>query len=369
MTTVGVPREVKPSEYRVALTPDSVAELSHHDVTVLIESGAGSGASITDEEYADAGATIVSKAEDVWQGSDLICKVKEPQRAEIDMMRDNQTLFTFLHLAGYPQVAAWLRERGVTAIGYETVETDDGDLPLLAPMSDVAGRMAPQIGAHCLQRNNGGRGTLLGGVTGVQPGRVVVLGAGNVGWNAATIAAGMGADVELFDIDLFRLRQLDLLQHGRITTIASSRSAVARSVANADLVIGAVLVAGGRAPVVVSEEMVEAMPPGSVIVDVAIDQGGCVETTHETTHDDPTFVLHDVIHYAVGNIPGAVPRTSTFALANATLPYVVALATASDPIDACRANAALGRGLNVHDGEITHAEVARALGVDHSSAL
>lgn len=369
MTTVGVPKEVKPSEYRVALTPDSVAELSHHDVRVIIESGAGEGASITDQEYGDAGATIVQAADDVWEHADIICKVKEPQRAEIDMMKGDQTIFTFLHLAGYPQVASWLCERGVTAIGYETVETDGGDLPLLAPMSDVAGRMAPQIGAHCLQRNNGGRGTLLGGVTGVQPGRVVVLGAGNVGWNAATIAAGMGADVELFDIDLYRLRQLDLLQHGRITTIASSRGAVARAVANADLVIGAVLVAGGRAPIVVSEEMVRAMQPGSVVVDVAVDQGGCIETTHETTHDDPTYVLHDVIHYGVGNIPGAVPRTSTFALANATLPYVVALATASDPIEACRANTALGRGLNTHRGEVTHGAVARALGVEHTTVF
>lgn len=366
MTIVGVPREVKASEFRVALTPDSVAELAHRGVTVIIESGAGEGAAIPDAEYQSAGAKIVADAGDVWTGADIICKVKEPQQAEIEAMREGQTLFTFLHLAGYPQVASWLCERGVTAIGYETVETDSHTLPLLAPMSEVAGRMAPQIGAHCLQRNNGGRGILLGGVTGVSPGRVVVLGAGNVGWNSATIAAGMGADVELFDVDIERLRWVDQLQHGRITTIASSRSAVARAVAKADLVIGAVLVAGGRAPIVVSEDMVADMQPGAAIVDVAVDQGGCIETTHETTHDDPTYLVHEVIHYGVGNIPGAVPRTSTFALANATLPYVVALATAADSIEACRTNPALGRGLNTHQGSITHPTVANALGLEHT---
>lgn len=369
MTIVGVPREVKPSEFRVAVTPDSVAELSHRGVTVVIESGAGEGAAINDSEYQAAGAKLVAGASDIWNNAEIVCKVKEPQSGEIAQMRDGQTLFTFLHLAGYPEVASGLCDRGVTAIGYETVETDSHTLPLLAPMSEVAGRMAPQIGAYCLQRNNGGRGTLLGGVTGVGPGRVVVLGAGNVGWNSATIAAGMGADVELFDIDIERLRWLDQLQHGRITTLASSRSAVARAVANADLVIGAVLVAGGRAPIVVGEEMVADMQPGSVVVDVAVDQGGCIETTHETTHDDPTYLVHDVIHYGVGNIPGAVPRTSTFALANATLPYLVALATASEPIEACRANTALGRGLNTYRGAITHPEVARALGVDHTTMI
>lgn len=365
MPTVGVPRETKSGEHRVAITPDGVAELVHHGVTVLLEAGAGEGAAITDEEYRAAGAEILAEAAGVWGAADIVCKVKEPQEHEVGYLRPGQTLFTYLHLAGYPQVATWLLERGVTAVAYETVQTDAGQLPLLAPMSEVAGRMAPQLGAHHLQRDCGGRGVLLGGVTGVAPGRVVVLGAGNVGWNAAVIAAGMGAEVQLLDLDLERLRWADDFRHGRINTLASNRGAVARAVADADLVIGAVLVAGGRAPTVVTEEMVAAMRPGSVIIDVAVDQGGCIATTHETTHDDPTYLAHDVIHYAVGNVPAAVPRTSTFALTNATLPYLRALALADSTVAACRSNSALARGLNVLDGAVTHRAVAQALGLDY----
>ncbi len=366
MPTVGVPTEVKDNEYRVAITPDGVAELTHRWVTVLIQSGAGAGAEITDDEYRSAGATMVDDAAELWQRSDLVCKVKEPQQAELELMRPGLVLFTYLHLAASPQLAVGLRERGVTAIAYETVQLADRSLPLLAPMSEVAGRMATQIGAHHLQRDHGGRGVLLGGAPGVRPGRVVVLGAGNVGWNAAWIAAGMEAEVLLFDRNLDRLRWVDQIHRGRIMTLASNRGAIARAVADADLVIGAVLVAGGRAPIVVSTDMVRSMKPRSVIVDVAVDQGGCIETTHETTHADPTYEAHGVIHYAVGNIPGAVPHTSTYALTNATLPYLLDLATSPDLGATVLGNPALGLGVNVHAGAITHAAVATAIGADHT---
>jgi len=365
MTTVGVPTEVKAGEHRVAMTPDGVAELVHHGVEVFVQCGAGEGAALGDDEYAAAGATLVDGPEDVWSAADVVCKVKEPQEEEVRFLRDGLVLFTYLHLAGYPEVAGWLRDAGVTGIGYETVQEADGSLPLLAPMSEIAGRMAPQIGAHHLERGQGGRGVLLGGAPGVHPARVVVVGAGNVGWNAAAIAAGMGAEVLLLDRDLERLRWVDQFHQGRVLTLASNRAAVARAVAAADLLVGAVLVAGGRAPTVVSEEMVESMRCGSVLIDVAVDQGGCIATTRETTHDDPTFVAHDVIHYAVGNIPGAVPHTSTFALTNATLPYVEALATAPSPLEACRADQALARGVNTHAGAVTHPAVAASLGVEH----
>ena len=364
MSTVGVPAEVKNNEYRVAITPDGVAELTHRGVPVLVESGAGTGAEITDEEYVAAGAEMVAAAAEVWARADIICKVKEPQPSEAEHFRPGLTLFTYLHLAAYPEVAARLLESGVTGVAYETVQTADGALPLLAPMSEVAGRMATQIGAHYLQRENGGRGVLLGGAPGVRPGRVVVLGAGNVGWNSAWIAAGMEAEVLLFDKNLDRLRWVDQIHQGRIMTLASTRGAIARAVAEADLVIGAVLVAGGRAPTVMTEDMVEAMKPRSVIVDVAVDQGGCISTTRETTHADPIYTVHDVIHYAVGNIPGAVPNTSTFALTNATLPYLVELAMAATPLDACRFNPALGLGVNTHAGTVNHPAVAEALGME-----
>jgi alanine dehydrogenase len=365
-TVVGVPTEIKNNEYRVAITPDGVAELAHRGISVLIQSGAGTGAEIPDDQYDAAGAELVADAAEVWGRADIVCKVKEPQPSEVAHYRSELTLFTYLHLAAYPSVATALLDHGVTGIAYETVQTADGALPLLAPMSEVAGRMATQIGAHYLQRENGGRGVLLGGAPGVRPGKVVVLGAGNVGWNSAWIAAGMEAEVLLFDRNLDRLRWVDQIHQGRIVTLASNHGAVARAVAEADLVIGAVLVAGGRAPMVVTEDMVKAMHPRSVIVDVAVDQGGCIETTHETTHAEPTYTVDDVIHYAVGNIPGAVPHTSTFALTNATLPYLLELASAESLAAACR-NPALALGVNTHNGHVTHRTVAASLGQPYVS--
>jgi len=359
--TVGVPREVKDGEYRVAVTPDGVHELEVHDVPVLVETGAGADSRIDDREYRDAGAEIVPSAEDLWERSDLVLKVKEPQDEELARLRPGLVLFTYLHLAAYPHVAEALLERKVTAVAYETVQLASGALPLLAPMSEVAGRMAPQIGARFLERGQGGRGVLLGGAPGVRPARVVVLGAGNVGWNAAWIAQGMEAEVLLFDKNLDRLRFVDQVHRGRIMTLASTRGAVARAVTDADLVIGAVLVPGGRAPVVVTEAMVHAMRPGSVIVDCAVDQGGCVETTRETTHADPVYEEHEVLHYAVGNIPGAVPVTSTFALTNATLPYAAALATIG-VAGAAGADPGLALGVNTVAGAVTNPAVAEALG-------
>jgi len=287
--------------------------------------------------------------------------VKEPLASEFEYFRPGLILFTYLHLAAYPKVADALLASNVTSIAYETVQLADGSLPLLAPMSEVAGRMSVQIGAHFLERHNGGRGVLLGGAPGVRPARVVVLGAGNVGWNAAWMAAGLEAEVDLLDKNIDRLRHVDQIQMGRITTITSNRGAVERSVADADLVIGAVLVPGGRAPTVVSEDMIRSMKPGAVVIDIAIDQGGCIETSHETTHSDPTFVKHGVVHYAVGNMPGAVPHTSTNALTNATLPYLAELARFG-AAEAVRRDSALAKGLNTAGGSVTNAAVAEALG-------
>jgi alanine dehydrogenase len=366
MTVVGVPRELKEEEHRVAITPDGVRELLHAGAEVLIEHDAGIDSSIPDDAYVTAGATIVSSAAEVWERADLICKVKEPLAAEFSYFRPGLVLFTYLHLAAYPKVADALIDGGVTAIAYETVQLADGSLPLLAPMSEVAGRMSVQIGAHFLERHNGGRGVLLGGAPGVRPARVVVLGAGNVGWNAAWMAAGLEAEVDLLDKNIDRLRHVDQIQMGRITTITSNRGAVERSVAEADLVIGAVLVPGGRAPTVVSEEMVRSMKPGAVVIDIAIDQGGCIETSHETTHSDPTFVTHGVVHYAVGNMPGAVPHTSTHALTNATLPYLAELAE-HGAAEAVRRDPALAKGLNIAGGAVVNAAVADALGREATS--
>ena len=359
--TVGVPREIKEEEHRVAITPDGVRELLHAGATVLIERGAGSNSSIPDEDYVRSGATIVDSAAEVWERADLICKVKEPLASEFEYFRPGLILFTYLHLAAYPNVADALLASNVTSIAYETVQLADGSLPLLAPMSEVAGRMSVQIGAHFLERHNGGRGVLLGGAPGVRPARVVVLGAGNVGWNAAWMAAGLEAEVDLLDKNIDRLRHVDQIQMGRITTITSNRGAVERSVADADLVIGAVLVPGGRAPTVVSGDMIRSMKPGAVVIDIAIDQGGCIETSHETTHSDPTFVKHGVVHYAVGNMPGAVPHTSTNALTNATLPYLAELARFG-AAEAVRRDSALAKGLNTAAGCVTNAAVAEALG-------
>jgi alanine dehydrogenase len=365
MLTVGVPREVKTAEHRVALTPDGVRELERSGVEVLVETGAGADSAIPDADYAAAGARIVATPAEAW-AQQLVVKVKEPQESELLHLRPDLTLFTYLHLAAYPEVAKALLAAGTLAIAYETVQLADGALPLLAPMSEVAGRIATQVGAHYLERHNGGRGVLLGGAPGVRPARVVVLGAGNVGWNSAWIAAGMEAEVWLLDKNLDRLRFVDQIHRGRIITMASNRGAVERAVAEADLVIGAVLVAGGRAPVVVTEDMVASMKHGAVIVDVAVDQGGCVETTHETTHNDPVYEEHGVIHYAVGNMPGAVPYTSTYALTNATLPYVHELAIAG-PAEACRADAALAHGCNTVAGRVTNAPVAEFLGTDFTA--
>lgn len=362
--TVGVPREIKHEEHRVAITPDGVRELLHAGATVLIEAGAGIDSSIPDDDYVRAGAQIVASASEVWERADIVCKVKEPLESEFAHFRPGLVLFTYLHLAAYPAVAKALLDAKVTGIAYETVQLADGSLPLLAPMSEVAGRMSVQVGAHLLERHNGGRGVLLGGAPGVRPARVVVLGAGNVGWNAAWMAAGLEAEVDLLDRSIDRLRYIDQIQMGRVTTLTSNRGMVERTVADADLVIGAVLVPGGRAPTVVSEDMVRAMKPGAVIIDIAIDQGGCVETSHETTHSDPVFETHGVIHYAVGNMPGAVPHTSTHALTNATLPYLAELARFG-VAESCRRDPALAGGVNTFDGQVVNAAVAEAIAMPH----
>lgn len=360
LAVVGVPTEVKPSERRVALTPDGVVELVHRGCTVLVQAGAGSGAGFGDDDYAAAGARIVETAAEAW-AADLVVKVKEPYPSEFGRLRADLTLFTYLHLAAYPEVASALVAAGTTAFAYETVDDAAGGLPLLAPMSEIAGQLATQMGAHHLSAHLGGNGVLLGGVPGVRPGRVTVIGAGHVGWAAARIALGLGAEVTVIDRDLDRLRWVDQHRSDRLVTVASSRSAVARSVAESDLVVGAVLVAGDRAPIVVDRAMVSAMRPGSVIVDVAVDQGGCVETTVETTHDDPVRLVDGVVHYAVGNMPGAVPRTAAMALTNATLPYIVRLAT-SGVEAASTETPGLGNGLNVRSGRIVNPTVAAALG-------
>ena len=359
---VGVPREIKTDEYRVAITPTGVRELVAHGHRVLIERGAGEGSWISDDHFVTSGAEIVPSAEDVFEAADLVTKVKEPQTAEIEMMSSNQVLFAFLHLAAYPGQAKGLVESGATAIGYETVQLPSGDLPLLAPMSEIAGRMAAQAGAYHLERPRGGRGVLIGGVSGVAPARVTVLGAGMAGTNAAKIAAGMGGNVTILDLNVSRLRHLDELDWGRIVTVRSSVYAVEQFVADADLVVGAVLVPGARAPVIVSEDLVATMRAGSVVVDISIDQGGCIATARETTHADPVYMMHGVIHYAVGNIPGAVPNTATYALTNASLPYLVALA--DDWQGAMRQYPELVPGINVAGGTITNHAVATSLGMD-----
>ncbi|MBX7158865.1 MAG: alanine dehydrogenase [Acidimicrobiia bacterium] len=358
--TVGVPTEIKESEYRVAVTPDGVRELVAHGVAVLVQKGAGDGAAFSDSEYADAGAELVDDRADVWARATTVVKVKEPQEQELELLRPGLELVTFLHLAAYPRVAAALVDARVTAVAYETVQLTHGELPLLAPMSEVAGRMSIQVGARLLERHHDGRGVLLGGVAGVAPAQVVVLGGGTVGWNAARIAAGMEAEVRVLDRDLDRLRHLDQVKVGRVTTLAANRGSVERAVLDADLVIGAVLVAGDRAPTLVTEDVVARMKRGAVVIDIAIDQGGCIETSHETTHEHPTFVVHDVVHYAVGNMPGAVPHTATHALTNATLPYVTAIATAGVR-EAAHVDPALALGVNTMSGLVVNAAVAHAL--------
>jgi len=362
---VGVPREVKNHEYRVALTPAGAHELVRHGHHVVIETTAGAGSSITDEDYRAAGAEVLPTAEAVWGSSDLVLKVKEPTPAEYTQLRDRQALFTFLHLAADGLLTQELVARRVTAIAYETVELSDRSLPLLAPMSEVAGRLAPQVGAQTLMRAGGGRGVLMGGVPGVHPAKVVVIGAGVAGRSAAAIAVGMRADVTLLDRDVARLREADAAHSGACRTVASNAYEVERAVLEADMVIGAVLVPGARAPTLVSSELVSRMKPGSVLVDISVDQGGCFEDSRPTTHADPTYSVHSSVFYCVANMPGAVPRTATYALTNVTLPYVVELADRGWR-DALRADPALARGLNTHGGLVTSAPVAKAHGLQHA---
>jgi alanine dehydrogenase len=359
---IGVPKEIKNHEYRVGLVPAGVRELVNGGHPVLVQSNAGAGIGLDDAAYVAAGAKIVASANEVFAGAELIVKVKEPQLPECRLLRPGQTLFTYLHLAADPEQAKALMASRATAIAYETVTAPDGTLPLLTPMSEVAGRMSVQVGASCLQKANGGLGVLLGSVPGVAPAKVVILGGGVSGTNAAEIAVGVRADVTVVDRSLKRLRELDALFGGRLKTVASTTEAVEALVVQADLVIGAVLVAGAAAPKLVTREMVRKMKPGAVLVDISIDQGGCFETSRPTTHAEPTFVVDSVVHYCVTNMPGAVPRTSTFALTNATLPYVKALA-AQGTLRALAADANFARGLNVHAGEIVHEAVARDLGL------
>jgi alanine dehydrogenase len=361
---IGVPKEIKVHEYRVGMVPAGARELVSAGHEVIVQSGAGIGIGVQDDDYRAVGATIAANAKDLFAATDLIVKVKEPQLEECAMMRRGQTIFTYLHLAPDPKQAAGLIEAGVSAIAYETVGSPDGSLPLLTPMSEVAGRMSVQVGAASLQKANGGRGVLLGGVPGVPPAKVVILGGGVSGTSAAEMAVGLRADVTVVDSSLKKLRSLDAIFGGRLKTCASTADAIEALVMEADLVIGAVLVAGAAAPRIVTREMVRKMKPGSVIVDISIDQGGCFETSRPTTHANPTFIDEGVVHYCVTNMPGAVPRTSTFALTNATLPYVKALANHGTE-EALVLDPYLAQGLNVRAGDITHAAVARDLGLPY----
>lgn len=357
---IGVPAEVKNNEFRVALTPAGAADLTGKGHEVVVQAGAGEGSGHTDEAYREMGAEIVADVDEVWGRAEMILKVKEPQSEEFPRMREGQILFTYLHLAAEPEVAAALKERGVTAIAYETVTGPKG-LPLLAPMSEVAGRLAPQVGAYHLMHSQGGPGILMGGVPGSRPAKVVVIGGGKAGEQSAIIAMGMGADVTIIDLNLERLRELSSMSARSLTTLASNTQTIAEQVASADLVIGSVLVPGANAPKLVTREMASHMRPGAVLVDIAIDQGGCFEGSRPTTHAEPTFMIGEQIYYCVANMPGAVPETSTSALTNATLRYVFALADKGWK-QAMRDDAHLAAGLNVHAGHVVHAPVAVALG-------
>ncbi len=362
---VGVPKEIKNNEFRVGLTPAGVAEFVSHGHKVLVEKSAGEGSSFGDDEYLKAGASLIDTAEEVFATADMIVKVKEPQAVEITRLRAGQILYTYLHLApDYEQTMGLIGSRAV-CIAYETVELPNGSLPLLAPMSEVAGRMASQVGATYLQKPFGGRGVLMGGVPGTHPAKVVVLGGGVVGTNAAYVAMGMGADVTIMDVNLDRLRYLDEIWGNRIRTVYSSKHNVEEAVCSADLVIGAVLLPGAKTPWLITRDMLPRMKRGSVVVDVSVDQGGCIETTHATTHADPTYFVEGVLHYGVANMPGAVPNTSTMALTNATLRYGLAIADKGWK-QAVRDDAALAKGVNVLDGHITYKPVADAHGLDYA---
>lgn len=356
---VGIPREVKNNEFRVAITPAGAHELVRNGHKVYVEKDAGLGSSITNEEFVSAGAEILPTADDVWAAGDLILKVKEPIAEEYHRLHKGQTLFTYLHLAASRPCTDALLESGITSVAYETVQLANGSLPLLAPMSEVAGRLAPQVGSYHLMRSVGGRGVLPAGVPGVAAGRAVVIGGGVSGWNAATIALGMGFHVTLLEKDVDKLREADKVWGTRIQTVSSNAYDLEQAVLAADLVVGAVLIPGAKAPKLVTNEMVSRMKPGAVLVDISIDQGGCFEDSHPTTHAEPTFKVHDTVFYCVANMPGAVPSTSTRALTNATLPYMVALANKGWR-DACRADVALAKGLHTHEGEVLYGPVGEA---------
>ena len=361
---IGVAKEIKQDEYRVALTPAGAGELRRCGHEVVVETGAGVGSTFADAEYEAVGARVTS-VDDVWASSDMVLKVKEPLPAEYDRLRDGQILFTYLHLAADDQLTRALMASGATCVAYETVETDDGKLPLLAPMSEVAGRLATQMGAWALEKAQGGRGILLGGVPGVPPAKVVVLGGGIVGYNAALIAVGMQADVWILDRSVERMRDLEMMLDGRITLAMSNRLQIEQVAADADLIVGAVLIPGARAPKLITRDMLGGLKPGAVLVDVAIDQGGCFETSRPTTHSDPIYEVDGIVHYCVANMPGAVPVTSTFALTNVTLPYVEAIADHGIR-EAVARDRALGRGVNIVDGKLTYQAVADACGLDYS---
>ncbi|OBI11452.1 alanine dehydrogenase [Mycobacterium sp. E2327] len=362
---VGIPTETKTNEFRVAVTPAGVAELTRRGHEVLVQSGAGEGSAIPDAEFKAAGADLAGAAEQVWADADLVLKVKEPIPAEYGLLRRGQVLFTYLHLAASRACTDALLTAGTTSIAYETVQTADGALPLLAPMSEVAGRLSAQVGAYHLMRTKGGRGVLMGGVPGVKPADVVVIGAGTAGYNAARVAGGMGATVMVFDVNIAKLRLLDAEFAGRVGTRYSSAYELEGAVKRADLVIGAVLVPGAKAPTLISNSLVAQMKPGAVLVDISIDQGGCFEDSRPTTHDDPTFAVHDTLFYCVANMPSAVPKTSTVALTNATMPYVLRLAEAGWRA-ACRSDPALAKGLSTHDGTLLSERVATDLGLPHT---
>jgi alanine dehydrogenase len=362
---IGIPKEIKDNEYRVAMPPGGVKTLSLRGHQVLVQAGAGAGSGFMDEEYIEAGAKIVATAADAWGGAQMVMKVKEPRPEEYEFLREDLLLFTYLHLAAEPELTQELVKRKVPAVAYETVELADRSLPLLTPMSEVAGRMSIQVGAHYLERAHGGRGKLMGGVPGVNPAHVVVIGGGVVGTNAAKMALGLGASVTILDINTERLRYLDDVLHGRVFTLASNPANIGDVTATADLVVGGVLITGARAPRLVTKEMVKMMKPGSVIVDVAIDQGGCVETIKPTSHSNPVYLVDDVVHYGVTNMPGAVPRTSTYALSNATLPYAIKLAEKGLE-KAAKEDGTLAPGVNTFQGKVTYKAVAEAFEMEYT---